>query len=570
MPTSIPIFSKLNSHNYNSWVGEMEAYLHSQNAWMPISMPYLAPELSDKPTSEEKKKYREWQKKANAASCLIYLMVEDDQRIYLNELKDQPDKMWEALKQIHMQQCPSTRFNAYDDLFSIRKKEEENLQTLINRVETGMKRIQDLHPKDFDIAKLDNELASMALIRALPEEFSAFVSTLLLKDDLDKAKIHQAFVTEETQRRRHADESATAAIALNAALAKSVCDFCTLQGHTQANCYKYKVAQQQAKQQSKHCTKKGKKQEQANTASNDDKSKKDGAEFARNASTRLPDHSDPSLPIQPQADFDWIVDSGATCHMTPHQNWVHNYTPHHTPVRLADNSIIYSAGIGTVIFHPVVNGKKVRPLEFHRVLHVPLLQNNLLSCIYLTRNKGYNIHIDQKAMHFWLNGKELFSAKINSNNSAHLDGCTALVLESAHHSSTLPLDLNLWHRRFAHHNYADVKKMVNNKLVTGLNLNSSAKPDPICEPCLAGKMHSNPFPSSNSHASKPLELIHTDIHGPLPVAAIGGYHYWITFIDDCTSFKAAMALKKKSDAFNAFKTFKAYAENALNAKIKAL
>ena len=130
------------------------------------------------------------------------------------------------------------------------------------------------------------------------------VSTLLLKDNLDKAKIHQAFVTEETQHCRYADESATAAIALNAALAKSVCDFCILQGHTQANCYKYKAAQQQAKQQSKHCTKKGKKQEQANTASNDDKSKKDGAEFAGNASTCLPDHSDPSLPIQPQADFD--------------------------------------------------------------------------------------------------------------------------------------------------------------------------------------------------------------------------------------------------------------------------
>ena len=141
MPTSIPTFSKLNSHNYNSWVGEMEAYLRSQNAWMPISMPSLAPELSDKPTSDEKKEYREWQKEANAASGLIYLMVEDDQRIHLNDLKDHPDKMWDALKQIHMQQRPGTCFNAYDDLFSIRKKEEENLQTLINRVETGMKRI---------------------------------------------------------------------------------------------------------------------------------------------------------------------------------------------------------------------------------------------------------------------------------------------------------------------------------------------------------------------------------------------------------------------------------------------
>ena len=74
-------------------------------------------------------------------------------------------------------------------------------------------------------------------------------------------------------------------------------------------------------------------------------------------------------------------------------------------------------------------------------------------------------------MHFWLNRKELFSVIMNPNNSAHLDGCIALALESAHDSSTLPLDLNLQHHRLAHHNYADVKKMVNNKLVTGMNLN---------------------------------------------------------------------------------------------------
>ncbi|KNZ81347.1 hypothetical protein J132_01637 [Termitomyces sp. J132] len=108
-------------------------------------------------------------------------MVEDDQRIHLTDHKDQTDKMWEALKQIHMQQCPGTHFNAYDDLFFIRKGKEENLHTLINRVETAMKKIQNLHPKDFDIAKLDNELASMALKRALSDDFSASVSTSFSK-----------------------------------------------------------------------------------------------------------------------------------------------------------------------------------------------------------------------------------------------------------------------------------------------------------------------------------------------------------------------------------------------------
>ncbi|KAJ8583102.1 hypothetical protein M405DRAFT_918982, partial [Rhizopogon salebrosus TDB-379] len=55
----------------------------------------------------------------------------------------------------------------------------------------------------------------------------------------------------------------------------------------------------------------------------------------------------------------------------------------------ADNNIVYSAGVGTVVFSPVVDGKTVRAVEFTRVLHVPDLRNNLLSVLYLTHNIGF-------------------------------------------------------------------------------------------------------------------------------------------------------------------------------------
>jgi len=60
------------------------------------------------------------------------------------------------------------------------------------------------------------------------------------------------------------------------------------------------------------------------------------------------------------------------------------------------------------------------------------------------------------------------------------------------------------------------------------------------------------------------------MHGPLPVATREGYRYWITFLDDATSYRAAMRLKRKSQALEAFKLFKATAENQLDAKIKEL
>jgi len=173
-------------------------------------------------------------------------------------------------------------------------------------------------------------------------------------------------------------------------------------------------------------------------------------------------------------------------------------------------------------------------------------------------------------MNFFHGGKKLFVASIMDTNIAYLDGTTATNMEHAHFTATLPLDYELWHRRLGHHNHDGVKRLVNQNLVTGMTIVSKDKPDPVCEPCLAGKMHANPFPSSTHHAKRPLELIHTDVHGPISVQSPSGFRYWSTFIDDHTDFWAVMPMQKKSDTFSSFKRYKAYAENKLEKHIVAL
>jgi len=172
-----------------------------------------------------------WELKSDKACGWMYLSIEDDQKIHFKGIEGDPVKIWAALSAIHLQKRPGMRFNAYDDLFSIRKQEDETLQTLMNRVDTSIRHIQDLCPADFDLAKLDDELASMAMIRALPEEFSNFASLLLLMDKLDKASIQQAFVSEESQRRHCASEApaVASALAVNSASAALLkCLFCLM------------------------------------------------------------------------------------------------------------------------------------------------------------------------------------------------------------------------------------------------------------------------------------------------------------------------------------------------------
>jgi hypothetical protein len=116
-------------------------------------------------------------------------------------------------------------------------------------------------------------------------------------------------------------------------------------------------------------------------------------------------------------------------------------------------------------------------------------------------------------------------------------------------ATTLPLDWDLWHHRLCHHHLTGIRKLHSGNLESGFRLESEASPDPVCEACKAGKMHA----PSTSRASKLLQLVHSDVHGPVKVPTHQGYHNWVTFINDYSCFKPVYLLKRKSETFAAFK-----------------
>ena len=59
------------------------------------------------------------------------------------------------------------------------------------------------------------------------------------------------------------------------------------------------------------------------------------------------------------------------------------------------------------------------------------------------------------------------------------------------------------------------------------------KLDIVCEGCIFGKQHRENFPVINSYRARtPLEIVHSDICGPMQTSSIGGCNYFLTFIDD--------------------------------------
>ena len=76
-------------------------------------------------------------------------------------------------------------------------------------------------------------------------------------------------------------------------------------------------------------------------------------------------------------------------------------------------------------------------------------------------------------------------------------------------------DTYLWHLRLGHINLDQINRLINNEALNQLKLGTL----PVCESYLEGKMTKRPFTGKGIKAIQSLELIHSDVCGPMNVKA---------------------------------------------------
>jgi hypothetical protein len=262
----------------------------------------------------------------------------------------------------------------------------------------------------------------------------------------------------------------------------------------------------------------------------------------------------------------WIADSSATSHMSTQHHWFKTLKPHTVPICVANNAILYSKGIGLIVMEPTDN--LLGLLLLTSVLYVPALQNNLLLVLHLVSNHCFCVKIKGTSMLFLRNGQPMFTVTI-CNNTAWLNMRTPQAPESALQGKLI-LDRLLWHCWLGHIGKDGLERTIRGKLADGLLIDSDTPLPLHGKPCIVGKHHCNPFPAKALHcATHLLERIHSNLH-KVPVPMASGYWYWITFINNWSRYGWIWLLKKKSDAFKAFKAFKAHVKLQFGAKIACL
>lgn len=269
---------------------------------------------------------------------------------------------------------------------------------------------------------------------------------------------------------------------------------------------------------------------------------------------------------------EWVVDSGASHHITGNPILLHDYVQYPEPQPLstaikADSAHI--VGQGTVCMEGI-NGST---FWLEEVRYVPGLTQNLFSIasgiaqdlIMGASQKGEHVSVklpsgEKLCEIYKVNSQYLLDAKALDGTDQKVyfsmlarEGRTTDVyaMLSSYESAD---SYELWHRRLGHPSPSAMWRLVKECMAKGVKIPDSLlrKAKTVrCECCILGKQSHLPFPLSDSTTARPLELIHMDICGPLENETNSGGRYFLTIMDDFSKYAEVVIVKKKSEVKHA-------------------
>ena len=223
----------------------------------------------------------------------------------------------------------------------------------------------------------------------------------------------------------------------------------------------------------------------------------------------------------------WIIDSGASDHMTSFSNLFSSYSPcsGSEKIRIADGSFSTIAGKGVIKFSENITLKYV--------LHIPKLACNLLSVSKLSKDANCRVTFFESHCDFqdqssgrmignarMIEGLYYFDELSSSNKKAQSFSSTS--------SNSVCEQIMLWHHRLGHPSFLYLKHLFPTLFK---NIDCSFF---HCESCYLSKSQRATFLSKPYLATKPFYLIHSDVWGPFRVTTSTRKKWFVTFIDDHT------------------------------------
>jgi len=558
---------KLNYSNFHSWKQKIELVLGHRDVDDMVD-PTLCPPRPD--ASDELSK---WIRRDKTARMTIGISLSDEMLKNVRHTTTALE-MWNEICNVHQRHTLLNKLSARREFYTATMEHGEKMLVYINRVRQ-MASVLESMGVDID----DKEMA-MAVLNGLPKSFRTLITALDAIGDDDPSftfdKVRSRLLQEErrsimlTSSRPASQSSAliNQSPRPGRGLNRKHCTHCNKTNHTEPYCWeKYGRPTASRGKGSRKTSGPSDQNTSANTAviASEVDPKPD-------IGSTLPDSEFVCLMTSAIAGPDsrrkattWHIDSAATSHMTFDRSVFASYEALNPfPVTMGDKSTSIAVGRGDVHLPLLVNGV-VSMCKLQDVLHVPSFVFSLVSVSTLTK-RGFSVRFTDHGVNI-MQGDSVVAM------GTHTRGLYSLDIGPTSHSTEVACaaTLELWHERMGHVHNAGISHMAKHSAVEGLDISPGGSTTAVCEGCVAGKMPRAPIPrSSSTRATGLLDLVHSDIAGPMEVSSKGGARYFVTFIDDKSRWLTVYPLKLKSDCFASFQAFHLCAETATGRKIRQL
>ena len=496
---------------------------------------------------EAVKKRAEFLLNAQKALSAIVLSIHAT-RLYLITSCETPNQVWKALSQHFERNTLANKLFLKKQCFRMEMKENSS-------IDHHLKDMKDLTDK---LAALGSPVSEedqiVTLLGILPPKFSTLVTALEAGGgELSLGGVQQALRHEELKLRGmnvnlHASNKVT-----ESALAetqKRVCYECGKPGHIKRYC--------------------------------PERTNRSQPFLPHNAKVSGPSKSNESKPVYVDnllfsavktddclnSDCQWIIDSGASRHKSHEKDIFHAYKSFEVPetVELGDGRSVQAFGSGQIRLKVILeDGRKFINATMCDVLYVPKLNCNLFSVRAAVSNDN-TVRFNDDGCYICSNEQSLCGIGYLTGK-LYLLCCNVYIADKGLLANDKLPKLDLWHQRLGHLNVKQLKEAISE-----LNVNDVESGLNFCESCTKGKMHKLPITPNATPMSttRKLQIVHSDLCGPMESVSLGGSKYFVTFIDYLTRCCKVYFLEHKSEVFEAFKQYEAEMTNATQQQIQIL
>lgn len=534
----------LNKENYDTWKMQMEALLTKNDAWEYVNGSKVKPTL-DTENAESRRAYDAWINIDNKTKSDIILSISPSELKQVKGCVTSRD-LWLKLEGIFQSKGPARKATLLKQLTLQRMNVGDDVRS---HMEKFFDAVDKLAGMDVEI---NADLLSILLLYSLPHTYENFRCAIESRDELPAPEILRVKIIEETDARKSGNSADPKAFYAKKQFNKYHKPL-NKSGNATKDDFKFRCHRCKAVgHKAKDCPK------PHNAAKN-----AENVGLCVAESVCKIDES--------RASSRWCLDSGASSHVCKDIADFSNVAKiGNEKLNLANDMTTEIVAKGTVNFKSEVFGE-TKNIFLNDALHVPDLRTNLLSVGKITDRGNEVLFKKDIALIIGKDG----NVKLTANRVGELyyvpeqeDNSECNVIEGDTRKGR-PQSLELWHRRLGHLNKHDLKEAWKKGTIKGLNI-SKIQDEFECEVCILGKMTKLPFPSNEERSTEILEIIHSDVCGPMQLESMGKSKYFVTFIDDKSKWCEVRFMKSKEEVFSHFEQYANAVKNQKERNIKSL